>query len=151
MIYLLLKFLHVVFAMVWVGGVIALTTFSLLLLRTSDRPFLVSLTRYSEIVGARVTGPAAGLTILAGIGAAWYGHLGFPFWILFGVATFVIIVLMGAIMFRRAGMEFSRLLNQPDADERAIAAGQRRMAVQQLIMIVLLLLTVWAMVFKPTV
>ena|SRR5437868_14417606 len=150
MTYLVLKFLHVVFAMIWVGGVIALTAFSLLLLRTSDRAFLVSLTRYSAIVGARVTGPAAGLTILAGIGAAWYGHLGFPFWILWGIAAFLVIMVMGAVLFRRAGMEFGRLLAQPNADERAIVASQRRMAVQQLVMIALLLVTVGVMVFKPT-
>jgi len=150
MIYLLLKFLHVMFAIIWVGGVIALTTFSLLLLRSSDRSFLASLTRYSAIVGARVTGPAAGLTILAGIGAAWYGHVGFPFWILWGLAAFVVTLLMGAVFFRRAVMNFGHLLAQPDSDDRAIAAGQRRVAVQQLIMIVLLLATVGVMVFKPT-
>src|SRR3954452_716261 len=106
MIYLLFKFLHVVFAIVWVGGVITLATFSLLLLRTSDRAFLMSLTRYSAIVGARITGPAAGLTILAGFAAAWYGHLGFPFWILWGIATFVVVVIIGSVVFRRAGMKF---------------------------------------------
>src|SRR5256885_10699223 len=98
MIYLILKFLHVVFAMVWVGGVIALTAFSLLLLRTSDRAFLVSLTRYSAIVGARVTGPAAGLTILAGIAATWYGHVGFPFWIVWGIAAFLVGIVLGAVV-----------------------------------------------------
>lgn len=150
MLYLLLKFLHVVFAMVWVGGIVMMTAFSFLLLRSSDRAFLASLTRYSGLVGARTTGPAAGLTILTGFAVAGVGRTGFPFWVLWGIATFVIAAIVGAVVFRRAGMAFGRLLAQPDADEVAVKAGQRRMAMQQLFMVALLLSAVWAMVFKPT-
>jgi uncharacterized membrane protein len=150
MLYLLLTFLHIVFAMIWVGGVVMMTAFSVLLLRTSDRAFLTPLTRYSVLVSARTTGPAAGLTILTGFAAVGVGHTGFPFWVVWGIATFIIAVAVGAVVFRRAGMEFARLLAQPDADEQAVRAGQRRMAVQQVFMVVLLLAAVWAMVFKPT-
>lgn len=149
MIYLILKFAHVVLAMVWVGGIVTLTGLSILLLRASDRQFLISLTRYSELLGGRLTGPAAGLTLLTGFAAVGVGHTGFPLWVLWGITVFIVVGLVGGIFFRRTGMEFSRLIASADADEQAVRAGQRRMAQQQLFMVALLLSAVWAMVFKP--
>src|SRR5262245_2514921 len=148
--YLWLKFFHLVFVVAWIGAVTALTAFNLLLLSTIDRHFLRSLLRYSGAMGGLLIGPAAGLVLLTGLAMVWVGHTGFPLWIMWGIVTIIVAVTVGGIVFRRAAMQFARLLGQPDASDDAIAAGQRRMALQGLTMVLLLVLAVWAMVFKPS-
>ena len=59
-------------------------------------------------------------------------------------------VLLGATVLRRAGQELAALSAQAAPDASRMAVLRRRLARWGLINIVLLVSTVWAMVFKPT-
>jgi uncharacterized membrane protein len=144
-----LMFLHVLTAMVWVGGLVALFAFGTYVLRTGEDTAVARFIASLRVVGPLVLTPAAVLVLLLGLwmvgdNAAWsFGQT----WIWFSLALLAVAVLVGAVFLSRAAL----------AAERAAKAGDQAGARQQLrrwswgILLILLLLVVatWNMVFKP--
>jgi uncharacterized membrane protein len=144
-----LMFLHVLAAMVWVGGLVALAALGLNVLRTGDRDAIARFVASFRVVGPFVLMPAAVLVLVLGIwmvidSAAWSFE---QTWIWLALVLLAAAVLVGAVFLSRAAL----------AAERAVSAGDHAQATQQLrrwswgIRGILLLLVVatWAMVFKP--
>jgi uncharacterized membrane protein len=144
-----LMFLHVLAAMVWVGGLVALAALGLNVLRTGDRDAIARFVASFRVVGPFVLMPAAVLVLVLGIwmvidSAAWSFE---QTWIWLALVLLAAAVLVGAVFLSRAAL----------AAERAVNAGDHAQATQQLrrwswgIRGILLLLVVatWAMVFKP--
>lgn len=150
MIYLLFKFLHVVTAILWLGGMILLTLLNIRIARTGDVALMRMMEKQSEYVGSRIAGPAAGLTLLTGFAAIAFGRIGFPFWVNWGIGSVVVSILLGAIFMRRLGLELSSRLAGSDSRTPEIVALQKRLATLAWINIIVLLSAEWAMVFKPT-
>lgn len=83
--YLLLKFLHVLGAIAWIGGLLMLLVLNARMGREGEATVVAALGRQSEYLGRSVLGPAMLLTLLAGFGTA--GVARFPFsslWIVWG-------------------------------------------------------------------
>jgi uncharacterized membrane protein len=143
------KFLHVVAVIVWLGGVASLTVLNLRLARTASRDALSALSDASEFYGRVVVGPAAALTLLAGIATTL--SAGFRFgslWITWGFAAILLSVLLGATLIR---MTTARLRTAATAGDGAgVPVLQRRLKLLNGLNMLLLLSTVWAMVAKPT-
>jgi uncharacterized membrane protein len=144
-----LVFLHVLAAMVWVGGLAALAALGFNVLRTGDRDAIARFVASFRVVGPFVLMPAAVLVLVLGIwmvidNAAWSFE---QTWIWLALVLLAAAVLVGAVFLSRAAL----------AAERAVNAGDHAQATQQLrrwswgIRLILLLLVVatWAMVFKP--
>jgi uncharacterized membrane protein len=144
-----LVFLHVLAAMVWVGGLAALAALGFNVLRTGDRDAITRFVASFRVVGPFVLMPAAVLVLVLGIwmvidNAAWSFE---QTWIWLALVLLAAAVLVGAVFLSRAAL----------AAERAVNAGDHAQATQQLrrwswgIRLILLLLVVatWAMVFKP--
>ena len=150
MLFLWLKFLHVLTAMIWVGGLVVLAVFNFRLSRTRERPFVLALARQSQFLGTRVLGPASGLTLLSGIIVMAVGHVGMTLWVIWGFVAFLLSAALGATLLRRAAGELGHRLEAGD-DDRAVAAVQRRLAGLHLVNLVLLASAAGAMVIKPTI
>lgn len=146
MFYTLLKFIHVTGAIVWVGGSIVLGTMTLRVLYREDRAALVHLLRQNAFVGQILLGPSAGVTLLAGLGMmaiAWHRP---TLWIAWGFIGLFVSMFIGAVLMRR---ELEVLA--PGAAEAADPLRVRsRLTTATAVNAVLLLSTVAAMVFKPT-
>jgi uncharacterized membrane protein len=144
-----LVFLHVLSAMVWVGGLVALIAFGTYVIRTGEDVAVARFISSLRVVGPLVLSPAAGLVLVLGIWMvvdddAWsFGQT----WIWLSLALVAAAILVGAVFLSRTTL----------AAERAAKAGDQVGARQQLrrwswgIMLILLLLvvTTWAMFFKP--
>lgn len=149
MSYLLFKFIHIVAAVSWIGCLAAVSILTLRLATTTERPVLQALARQSEFIGTRVLGPSAGLTLLAGFALVWVGHVGFPLWVILGLGGFVVVMGLGGALVRRAGVDLAQRLATGDSAATEIAALQRRVGTLQATMVLLLVVVVWVMVFKP--
>jgi uncharacterized membrane protein len=144
-----LVFLHVLTAMVWVGGLVALIAFGRYILRTGEDVAVARFIASLRVVGPLVLTPAAALVLVFGIwlvldSDTWtFGQT----WIWLSLALLGTAVLVGAVFLSRAAL----------AAERAAKAGDHAQARQQLrrwswgIMLILFLLVVatWNMFFKP--
>ncbi len=147
--YLLFKFLHVVFAAAWIGGMFAAFVLHLRLARAAEGPALEAAAHDGIVIGRSVIGPAAGLTLITGGLAMWLGHLGFAFWIVWGLAAMVVSMALGATFARRAQEALAARVTSAGIDDAEIAGLRRRLSRVQGVMLLILVSTVWVMVFKP--
>ena len=95
--YQLLLFVHIVCAVIWVGGAFYAQLLAIRVSRSPDLSELPHLARHVDFIGTRVIGPAAILLFVAGVGMtlqAWsFGQT----WIAVSVALWVLSVVMGAV------------------------------------------------------
>jgi uncharacterized membrane protein len=149
--YGILKFLHVVSVIVWVGGVTGLSLVTWRLRTERNREALTALLRQGPLFGQRVTGPASGIVLLTGPIMVGMAHIGFgTFWVLWGFAGLTFHFWFGATVLRRRGMALAQLASSPSTDDAALLAASRSLWTAQLIYIALLIAVVAAMVLKPT-
>lgn len=149
-LYNLLKFLHVASVIIWIGGVSTLGIINARLARKRDRDGAAVLARQGSFYGQSVIAPAAGITLIAGIGMSILARISFSsLWIIWGLAGIFFSMALGAIYIRRVNEEISRLILAPEGVDEALANAQQRLANLNLINLALLLSVVLAMVFKP--
>jgi uncharacterized membrane protein len=150
-LYNLFKFMHIAAVIVWIGGMVTIGVINARVTRENDRAALSSLSRQSAFFGSAIIGPAAVITLIAGIVMVVDGDLDFDtLWIAWGMIVVVASILMGATLIRRAGEELSELTSSANPDGSRVAALQRRLRTLNMFNLLLLFSAVWAMVFKPT-
>ncbi len=150
MVYLLFKFLHIIGAVVWLGGMIAVSVLTARIARERDGAILAAMSRQSRFFGAAIVGPCAALTLLAGIVMLATSRMGAPLWVIWGFAAIIISIGLGGTLIRRAGDELSTIAANTTSDASRLQRLQRRLATLNAINVVVLISAVAAMVFKPT-
>ena len=149
--YLLLKFLHVLGVIAWVGGLLALVVLNARMAREGNGAVLATLGRQSGFFGRVVLGPAMAVTLLAGLATA--GMARFPFttlWIVWGLVGFIVSIAVGVIAVPRAAGELETVARGVAPDDPRLAGPRNRLFALNAINLLLLASIVWAMVFKPT-
>jgi uncharacterized membrane protein len=147
----LFKFLHVLFVIVWVGGVLTVNVMQVLTGRGQDRAAQESLLRLSDLYGRAVIAPAAALTLLTGLVRVEQINVGYgTLWVVWGFAAVVLSIAIGATLIRTTNADLRRLAAAAAPGDPRWAALQRRAAILYGINLLLLLSAVWAMEFKPT-
>ncbi len=150
-LYGLLKVLHIVSAMVWIGGLVALGVLNARLARAGDGDTIAALGAQSRFFGRAVTGPAMALTLLAGLGMVWRGGISLgSLWIVWGLVGLVASGVLGDGPIRQTGQAVAELAASTPAADSRLGALQRRLIVLNVINLLVLLSVVWAMVFKPS-
>jgi uncharacterized membrane protein len=143
--------LHIVSAVVWVGGDITLTTLGIVFERRGDGPTLAALGKMGEWVGTRLYTPALFAVLGLGIVLVEKGEWGWGhFWVDFAIAGWVIAAIVGVGF---VGPELGRIDKAAQKHGPESAEVARR--VKRLFMIfrfdtALLVLIVTDMAAKPT-
>jgi uncharacterized membrane protein len=149
-LYLLLKFVHVLAVIAWVGGVLALALLNARAARLDDGEAQAVMRRLNEYLGRVAIGPAMLLTIIAGIATAL--SVGLPFtalWIAWGIAGFILSGALTAAL-GRTSTQFGELAPGDAAAGARMETLRRRLLALNALNLLLLASIVWAMVFKPT-
>ena len=144
-----LLFLHVLAAMVWVGGGVMLAVSAARVLRDPDPAAVGRFTASLRVVGPRVLAPATVAVLGLGIALvvdtdAWdFGQL----WVQLGLGLFAAAFLIGAAYQSRAALAAARAVERDDDEQ---ARRQLRYWLWGYRLIVLLLVTAaWDMTTKP--
>jgi uncharacterized membrane protein len=148
-IYTLFKFLHIVGAIGWIGGLVTFSLLSARVAREPDQAVLAEITRLMRINGMAVIGPSSGLTLIAGIVMIAVSGLGVPTWVIWGFAAIIVSVLLGVTLIGRTSKELREAAAAAEPGEPRLSALQRRLVALNIINVLVLLSAVWAMVFKP--
>ena len=94
--YQVLVTLHVIAAVLWVGGDLTLTTLGIRYERLSDGPTLATLGKVGTWIGTRVYTPASIVAVAFGIAAVAEGNLDWgQFWIVYGLIGWTIAFTVG--------------------------------------------------------
>lgn len=148
--YTFFKSVHVVAAVIWVGGAFVIQAFAFRILRTGDARRQAEFAKDSEVVGMRVFIPATWLLLLAGIGMMINLDLSWgQNWIVFGLIAFALSFVVGAGFL---GPESGRIAKVIERDGPESPEAQRRIGRILLIgrcELVVLLAVIVNMVVKP--
>jgi len=140
--YTLFKFLHVVGAIVRVGGLVSLSVINARLAREKDRGVLAALSRQSDFFGRAVLGPASVTTLVAGLLMTAVGGLGAPLWIIWEFVGVFGSLALGAGFSRRTAGRLGELAAVSESNAPHIAALRRRLATLNIVNLLLLFSTV---------
>jgi uncharacterized membrane protein len=148
--YTILKFLHVVTAIVWVGGGFLLVLTGLRAMRTDDRETMLANIRNTGALGNLVFMPAALLTLVSGLLMCWF-WLGFAdLWVLIGLGGYAITFVIGAGVMKPTSDRLAAIVAQEGGlNAPALAIGRRMLQVAKFDYTVMLVV-IAAMVLKPT-
>ena len=147
--YLWLKALHVLSMAVWTGAALTLLGITGIMARTTDRQRLSGLAAACDFTGTRLIAPAGGLTLVFGLGAMMVGHVGMPFWILFGLVTTLLVLSVGGAVLGRGFRRLVTLLAAPAGNEAEITTLLATIRKVGTLAVVVLVATAFVMVLKP--
>jgi uncharacterized membrane protein len=155
--YTTLKFVHVLASIVWLGSAFALLVLTSRTVRARNYTGATALAAQSETLGRAIFGPAAMVTLVAGVAMVVVGRLSFTdAWIGIGLVGVAVSFVLGAVLSERAARQLRSVLpsEQPadvtaEVDHGAIDRVRRRLVLISGLDLTVLTVVVWAMVAKP--
>jgi uncharacterized membrane protein len=147
-----LKFVHVLSAVVWVGGACTVQVYGLLASRTNDPYKVAWFANDTEFVGMRIFLPASLILLVSGIFTihdsigAWSYSQG---WVQFGLVVIALSILVGAGYLAPEAGRIAKATERDGVDSPEVQARIRRIFLISRIELVFLLAVVFDMVVKP--
>jgi uncharacterized membrane protein len=149
-LYEFLLFLHIAFAVIWIGGTVMIQFLALPVLAAGDPTRLAEFSGNVARIGNRVFIPASLGAVLAGFALVWeaeFWTLGDD-WIVIGLVLFAVTFLTGATFL---GPESGRVKKLIETEGPEAAQGRiRRLLVLSRIDIIVLFLILFDMSVKPS-
>lgn len=145
-----LHLLHVLAAMVWVGGGITLSVMALHARSAPDSQPIAAFARLLPYVGIRVLMPSVVIVLISGV---WMVLAGTEFtfnqaWVRVGLGLFAVAFIVGAVYMSRIGIQLDRAARgEPGAAQ--LRGLLDRWIAGYAVVLVILILAVWDMVVKP--
>ena len=149
-VYGVLKVVHVLSVVAWIGGATALGAVTAMLIRARDRAALSALLPRAQRYGQTVGGPSSILVLLTG--GAMVGVARIPFttlWVLWGLTGIVLHFVIAIGVLRKRGMRFARAMATPGDDAELAEAGRALRSTNVLYLLIMASVIV-VMVLKPT-
>ena len=148
-LYTVMKFVHVLAAIAWVGGAIMLDMLISQARRSGSQSDVLMLLAKTERYGKTCFSPSAVLVLVAGIVMASIGGIMAAPWVSFGFLGVFISAGLGMGYLTPKSRQLRQMIEARGMqDPEAVALGSRMMLISR-IDLVLLVLVVAAMVFKP--
>jgi uncharacterized membrane protein len=149
-LYGILKVVHVIAVVLWIGGGAALAMLTAPLLRARDRAGLATLLPQMARFGPTIGGPSSLLVLLTGIAMVIVGRIGFEtFWVSWGFAGILVHFVFGIVVMRKIGQRLAQAVGS--GDDRLIAAAGGRWRLASAVYLLLMMSVIVVMVMKPTV
>ena len=147
--YNVVLFLHVLAAMLWIGGTSALQVLVLRAKGSGDGPRLGRMSQESEWLGTRVLLPVSILLLVAGTTLAIMGPYGFgePF-VIVGLAGFACSIVIGSLL-GPFGKAMKKAIAEHGFDHPVTRMRMGRIFMMSRIELVILVVVVFFMVVKP--
>ena len=148
--YTFFKSIHVITAVIWVGGAAMIQAFAFRILRTGDGKRQADFAKDSEVIGMRVFIPASLILFLAAI--AMMVNLDWSWsqnWIVLGVIAFGLSFALGAGFIGPESGRIAELIEKEGPDSPAVQARIRRILTISRCELIVLLIVIVNMVVKP--
>jgi uncharacterized membrane protein len=148
--YALFKLVHVVGAVVWVGGGLTLTILAMRAERSSDPGEMATIARQAAFAGERIFAPVGLLVFLMGIAMVINLHWGWgTTWIVIGLVGYAVTFLTGLLVLGPQAKRIGQLIETKGAEAAETQAAIQRILLLARIDMGVLLLVVADMVLKP--
>jgi len=147
--YSIVKFLHVVAAVLWVGGGFVLFLLGVLAERAGNIEDKLQAMRASGQLGGRFFAPMSMLTLVFGLIMCgfWVGFA--DLWVVIGLTGYATTFSIGMLVFKPTGERIGAMIAKEGVTPAVLAIGQRMMCWARLDYAVMLVI-IADMVLKPT-
>jgi uncharacterized membrane protein len=149
--YTFFKSVHVITAVIWVGGATIIQAYAFRILGTRDGKRQADFAKDTEVVGMRVFTPASLLLFLAALGMMI--NLGWSWsqnWVILGLIAFGLSFVIGVGFLGPESGRLAELIRAHGVEAPIVQARIRRLLVVSRCELVVLLTVVLNMVVKPT-
>jgi uncharacterized membrane protein len=148
--YTFFKSLHVVAAVIWVGGAFMIQAFAFRIIRTNDARRTAEFAKDSEVIGMRVFIPTTWVLLLAAIGMMVNLDLSWgQNWIVLGLIAWVLSFAVGAAFLGPESGRIAKIVESEGPESPAAQARIRRILLISRLELVILLTVIVNMVVKP--
>lgn len=148
--YTLFKFVHVLAAVIWVGGNVVANVQGTRIRNSGEAPRVAAFARDTEWLSTRVYLPASLTVLVFGILTALRGHYSFgSAWLIIGIIGIVATALTGSLYFGPELKRLGALIEQRGVDDPEIKQRTSRLIAVARVDIVVLVVVIADMVFKP--
>lgn len=145
-----LKLIHVVAVIVWVGGAFMLIVLFALTARSGDEATVVGLTNTGEKLGVAVFNPAGIITLAAGVWLVIETEFEFSeAWISLGFLGVILGAGLGMAFYPKALRRLRAGIETGGLNGGESVAALRQMRMIQIAEFAFLLIVVWSMIVKP--
>jgi uncharacterized membrane protein len=144
------KTVHVLAAIVWIGGGTLLVILGAIAVRANDPAEMATVARQAAMVGQRIFGPAGGIVVAMGIAMMINGHLDWgQFWVTAGLVGYAITAVTGMAVLGPLAKKIVASTEAHGAEALETIALVKRTLLIARFDTMLLLLVVVDMVVKP--
>jgi uncharacterized membrane protein len=149
-LYDFLKSVHVLAAVIWVGGAFSMQFLGTRAVSSRDPEKMAAFGQNAEWLGSRVYMPASLVVLASGIWAVFDGSWSWgDFWILWGLAGVAFSAIVGAAYLGPESARIGALSAQRGPDDSEVVRRRDRLVLVSRIELVILLSVVFVMVTKP--
>jgi uncharacterized membrane protein len=149
-LYDLLKSIHVLAAVIWVGGGFVLQFFASRVDRAGDQVQMANFGENAEWLGTRIFMPASIIVLLSGIWAVSEGGWSYTdFWTLWGFFGVLASAVIGAAYLGPESGRLAKLIAERGQDDPEVAQRRSRIFLVSRIELLVLLSVVVVMTIKP--
>jgi uncharacterized membrane protein len=140
---------HILMAVIWVGGAHMIQLFAARILRGGDPHRLAAFAKDVEWIGLRVFMPASLLLLVSGFLLVEEAEVGYPFWVSFGLGVFAFSFLSGILFLGPESGRISKIVEARGAADPEAQRRIKRILVYSRFELLLLVLVVVDMTIKP--
>jgi uncharacterized membrane protein len=146
-----LHLLHIVGAIIWIGGGLMLYLIGARARQSEEPRVIAEFAKMLSYVGPRVLMPAVLTVIVTGVWLVFASpRWSFTqLWVILALVAFVVVFLVGAIYLSRIALELERTATPADTGLQAVRMVLGRWLVGYQFVLLILLFVLWDMVFKP--
>jgi uncharacterized membrane protein len=143
------KALHVLFAIVWIGGALMIQLFAFRVLREDDSARIARFSSDVEFIGMRTFIPSSLLLVVLGFVLMHQGHWQWHFWVVFAIVVWALSFLSGALYLGPTSGKIGKLIAERGDVDAEIKGMIERLLFHSRVELVLIALVAMDMVLKP--
>ena len=147
--YQVLLYIHIVCAVIWVGGAFAIQVLAVIVARSGDPNEVPRLSRNMELIGSRLFAPAAVVLFLAGVVMTIQNWSFGNTWIAASIALWILSALGGAIYLGPRAKRVAALFEAEGPNSVEARALIGRLFIATRLELVSFAIIIALMVFKP--
>ena len=147
--YSAVKALHVLMAIVWVGGALMIQLFAFRVLKETDDDRIAKFAKDVEFISMRTFIPASLILVALGFVLMHQGHWAYQFWVVFALVVWALSFVSGAVFLGPESGRIGKLIEERGGVDAEIRSRIERILFHSRIELALIALITMDMVLKP--
>jgi uncharacterized membrane protein len=143
------KALHVLMAIVWVGGALMIQLLAFQVLKAKDAYRIEKFAKDIELIGMRTFVPASLVLVVLGFVLIHEGHWSYSFWIVVALVVWILSFISGAAFLGPESGRIGRLIEERGGVDAEVQSRIERLLLHSRVELMLIALIAMDMVLKP--